>query len=215
MITKDYYRILEVPPLSSPSEIKKGFRILARRFHPDNNPNDPTATAHFQEIQEAYEVLSNPKKRIQYDFSLKKSSNYIDFSRNEMITPLEILNQTQHLVDYLKKIHLRAINSDALADYILTLLNDQNIKSLVRENNLLLNSQIVQHLLISSKSIISTRLFFLIFDQMKQLHVSESIVQKLEEEMHWRLKKEQQNRLVPLLTIAIVVFIIVLMYFFL
>jgi curved DNA-binding protein len=64
---KDYYKILEVPRTASQEEIKKSYRRLAMKFHPDRNENDKTAEARFKEINEAYAVLSNPEKRKQYD----------------------------------------------------------------------------------------------------------------------------------------------------
>jgi DnaJ-class molecular chaperone len=64
---KDYYKILGVSRSASAVEIKKAFRRLARKFHPDVNPGDKSAEARFKEINEAYEVLSDPEKRKKYD----------------------------------------------------------------------------------------------------------------------------------------------------
>jgi curved DNA-binding protein len=64
---KDYYQILGVDKKAGESEIKKAFRRLARQYHPDLNPNDKTAEAKFKEVNEAYEVLSDPDKRKKYD----------------------------------------------------------------------------------------------------------------------------------------------------
>ncbi len=64
---KDYYKILGVDRKAPVAEIKKAYRKLARKYHPDLNPGDKTAEAKFKEIQEAYSVLSNPKKKSQYD----------------------------------------------------------------------------------------------------------------------------------------------------
>jgi molecular chaperone DnaJ len=64
---KDYYRVLGVGRDATAAEIKKAYRKLARKFHPDLNPGDKAAEAKFKEIQEAYSVLSDSKKKSQYD----------------------------------------------------------------------------------------------------------------------------------------------------
>jgi DnaJ-class molecular chaperone len=64
---KDYYKILNVSRGASADEIKKAFRKLARKYHPDVNPGDKKAEAKFKEINEAYEVLSDADKRKKYD----------------------------------------------------------------------------------------------------------------------------------------------------
>ncbi|WP_281644592.1 J domain-containing protein [Bacteroides zoogleoformans] len=63
----DYYEVLGVDKKASQDDIKKAFRKLARKYHPDLNPNDPTAKDKFQAINEANEVLSDPEKRKKYD----------------------------------------------------------------------------------------------------------------------------------------------------
>src|SRR5579863_2880056 len=64
---KDYYAILEVPRTATPEAIRKAHRRLARKNHPDLNPGNKDAEAKFKEVQEAYEVLSDPEKRKRYD----------------------------------------------------------------------------------------------------------------------------------------------------
>ncbi|HEV8513325.1 MAG TPA: J domain-containing protein [Cyclobacteriaceae bacterium] len=63
----DYYKILELNKEASADDIKKAYRRLARKYHPDLNPNDAAAKSKFQQINEANEVLSDPEKRKKYD----------------------------------------------------------------------------------------------------------------------------------------------------
>ena len=63
----DYYKALDIPKTSTQDEIKKAYRKLARKMHPDLNPNDKEAHKKFQQINEANEVLSDPDKRKKYD----------------------------------------------------------------------------------------------------------------------------------------------------
>ena len=64
---KDYYKLLGVSRSASKDEIAKGFKKLARQYHPDLNPDNPDAEKKFKEINEAYEVLKDPEKRKMYD----------------------------------------------------------------------------------------------------------------------------------------------------
>ena len=66
-MAKDYYEILEVKRDAGEAEIKKAYRKLALKYHPDRNPNDPGAEAKFKELGEAYAILSDPQKRSIYD----------------------------------------------------------------------------------------------------------------------------------------------------
>jgi DnaJ-class molecular chaperone len=67
MASTDYYKTLGVDKKASAEEIKKAFRKLAVKYHPDRNPNDKAAEDRFKEINEAYAVLSDPKKKDEYD----------------------------------------------------------------------------------------------------------------------------------------------------
>jgi molecular chaperone DnaJ len=67
MSKRDYYEILGVSKDASEQEIKKAYRKMALKYHPDKNPDDKTAEAKFKEAAEAYEVLSKPEKRQRYD----------------------------------------------------------------------------------------------------------------------------------------------------
>lgn len=67
MAKKDYYEILGVKKNAKAEELKKAYRALAKKYHPDKNPGDKAAEERFKEIQEAYDVLKNSQKRVEYD----------------------------------------------------------------------------------------------------------------------------------------------------
>ncbi|XP_021751849.1 uncharacterized protein LOC110717455 isoform X2 [Chenopodium quinoa] len=68
-MTKDYYKILEVDYDASDEDIRLSYRKLALQWHPDKHKDDSSVTAKFQDINEAYRVLSDPTKRLEYDLS--------------------------------------------------------------------------------------------------------------------------------------------------
>ena len=70
---KDYYKILGLTKAATPAEIKKAYRRLALKHHPDRNPGDPEAAVRFIEVAEAYETLADPERRRAYDRSYKPS----------------------------------------------------------------------------------------------------------------------------------------------
>ena len=67
MSNRDLYEILGVSRKATPEEIKRAYRKLAKKYHPDHNPDDPGAEQRFKEVQHAYSVLNDEKKRAQYD----------------------------------------------------------------------------------------------------------------------------------------------------
>ena len=75
MPTRSHYDVLQLESQATPDEIKRAFRRLSMEHHPDKNGNSEESTRTFQEINEAYDVLSDPAKRSNYDFELKMGTN--------------------------------------------------------------------------------------------------------------------------------------------
>src|SRR6185437_7377356 len=82
----DYYQTLGVPKNASEKDIKNAYRKLARKYHPDLNPNDAEANKKFQQLNEANEVLSDPEKRKKYDQygeNWQRGEEYAEFERQQ------------------------------------------------------------------------------------------------------------------------------------
>src|ERR1043165_7117827 len=67
MSKRDYYKVLDVPRTATEADVKKAYRRLAMKFHPDRNPGDKSAEEKFKEAKEAYEVLCEADRRAAYD----------------------------------------------------------------------------------------------------------------------------------------------------
>lgn len=77
---KDYYKILNVQENATQDEIKRAYRKLAKKYHPDRNANDDNAKSMFQDVNEAYGILGNEESRAKYD---SKKENKKEFNKNE------------------------------------------------------------------------------------------------------------------------------------
>ncbi|ELS01713.1 DnaJ-class molecular chaperone with C-terminal Zn finger domain [Xenococcus sp. PCC 7305] len=83
MVTqRDYYLTLKISPDATTDEIKASFRSLARKYHPDLNPDNPEAAEYFKEISEAYDTLSDPLKRRRYDVDRNLANSKYSISSN-------------------------------------------------------------------------------------------------------------------------------------
>src|SRR3954470_16298100 len=105
MELKDYYKILELEPSATLTEIKKAYRRLAQQYHPDKNSNQEYAHTYFTEIKEAYEVLSNPSKKEIYlqQRWYQQSTGKKEFT-SEPLTPPRILKQVLDLNKYVSSL---------------------------------------------------------------------------------------------------------------
>ena len=140
---KDYYQILQIQPHSTLAEIKQAFRRLALIYHPDKNPNDKYAEAQFNEIKEAYEVLTNPVKKENYLQQRWYNQSIGKRRTAETITPVSILKLVLELEQYVSRLDVHRMNREGLSDYIDQLLSTGTIENLKQFNEPEINKQII------------------------------------------------------------------------
>ena len=140
---KDYYQILQIQPHSTLAEIKQAFRRLALIYHPDKNPNDKYAEAQFNEIKEAYEVLTNPVKKENYLQQRWYSQSIGKRRTAETITPVSILKLVLELEQYVSRLDVHRMNREGLSGYIDELLSTGTIENLKQFNEPEINKQII------------------------------------------------------------------------
>ena len=107
---KDYYELLGVSPTATQKEIKQAYHKLAKKYHPDINPNNKQAEEKFKDINEAYNILSDINKRREYDnrYNFNFSQDYYNSTK---------YNQEKEETDYIKSLKKEANNNDADAQF--------------------------------------------------------------------------------------------------
>ena len=140
---KDYYQILQIQPHSTLAEIKQAFRRLALIYHPDKNANDKYAEAQFNEIKEAYEVLTNPVKKENYLQQRWYNQSIGKRRTAKTITPVSILKLVLELEQYVSRLDVHRMNKEGLSDYIDQLLSPDTIENLRQFNEQEINKQII------------------------------------------------------------------------
>jgi hypothetical protein len=148
MAVKDYYRVLEIPHNARQEEIKKAYRKLAMRYHPDKNTGNPYAVQYFREIQEAYDVLSNPVKRSEYHQARGQFGSHS--ARNEPpVAPSAdlIYQEALKIKKYVKQLDVFRMNQGALATQFEQLLNERHLSILLEAGRPVLTRDLVEVLL--------------------------------------------------------------------
>ncbi len=131
MAPKDYYTILQLQPGASLDDIKKAYRHLAMRYHPDKNQGNTYASSYFQEVREAYEVLSDPEKREAYHIQRNywKSSGRA-FAERTAVTPSLLLKQAKALHDKVSHMDVFRMDHQGVQRQILQLIPDEVLNQL-------------------------------------------------------------------------------------
>ena len=150
MVIKDYYKILDVEHTAGLQEIKKAYRQLAMKYHPDRNGGNQFAAAHFREIQEAYHTLSDLGRRTAYNQQRWYRQSTRKNSSPELSTPQHILNRCRQLSLYVHKMSSYSLDQQSLYEYIVHLLSDNAVQSLINWNDISTNRQIIAEILQAS-----------------------------------------------------------------
>ncbi len=150
MSAKDYYQILTIAPAASPEEIKKAFRKLALKYHPDKNKDGLFTREKFSEIQEAYLVLKDKTKRSAYDYQ-RYTQNPQRVYKPLAETAEEILQSSLLLHKKISLLDPFRIDLDLLSFEITDLLSQHNLNILQATNDRVINRKIIRHLMESAR----------------------------------------------------------------
>src|SRR5215217_4707360 len=132
MRLKDYYRILGVPPSATTEDIRKSFRNLAMKYHPDRNPDSPFSAGHFIEIKEAYHVLSDEKRRYRYDEERWLLGMGSRSPSGGQLSAEWVRGEAAKLRKHMERIDTYRMNHEALQQYVLLLLSDAHLAVMER-----------------------------------------------------------------------------------
>lgn len=150
MELKDYYKILEVTPLATHQEIRKAFRRLALKYHPDRNNDDHLSAALFREIQEAWEVLSDPQQREEYNYKRWYNRSIGEAFVERPLSPDTLLAESRKLLQFVHNMNIFQLDYDALSYHIRQLLSESNRGILQQAQDTATNRAIVETLLKAS-----------------------------------------------------------------
>ena len=157
---KDFYKILEVSRKAKSDEIKKSYRRLAFKYHPDTNNGSKNLEAKFKQLAEAYKILSDPKERKEYDNDLKKpfrrsSNNSRERSgtakKQQPLSPVIFLHIMKDIRQQLSNFDKSRIDKVNLYDTLNQLLSDENINFLLNWDDKKTNLQIIDEVLTCCK----------------------------------------------------------------
>jgi len=190
---KDYYRILEVSPQSTPMEIKKSFRRLAMLYHPDKHEEDKIASAQYREIQEAYDTLTDPYKKEAYlQQRWYEQSMGRKLKGSAPLTSSTILRDALSLEKYISTLDPFRIDKEGLLQYTQKLLSDDAIEILLTENEQGIISNITGILLQSGKvfTLVQAEKLTLLLDKINKKNSAESFAIQ----QYLALKTKESNR---------------------
>lgn len=214
MPLKDYYKILGVKPNAPLPEIKKAYRTLAHRYHPDKNVGNELSDAQFKEIAEAYRVLSDSRKRAAYDDERWLSGMGSKTKYNEAVTPEWLKKVCLELNASLRAMDTHRMNQQTLQAYILLILSDAHLGVLQYEGNKAINKTIVDELIKATARMDAPYLD----EILKRLTIvagdDQFTKQHIDDYAAVRYKQERRERAFPYIVIVVTLALCVFMYIY-
>lgn len=156
MSFKNHYDTLGISPQTGSYLIKKKFRKLAKQYHPDLNAGDELAALRFRELQEAYEILSNPAQRAKYDFEWNLHYPSTRHFRRYDYTPSTLLDAGILLNKKIAAMDKYRMHKEAVFHQINELVSESNVGIMLNNNDIGLNRQLIAEL-ISASSVLPYR----------------------------------------------------------
>lgn len=214
MLLKDYYKILEVAPVASQQEIKKSFRRLALKYHPDKNEGNHLAEAQFREVQEAYEVLSDPKQREEYNYKRWFNRSLGKGFAQQALTPRAILEECKQLLRYVDSMSIFQIDYDSLSIYTRNILSDSAIYILLEANDKTSNREIINTIIRATRPLPSKYLTSIAAILTKLAADDQYIITAINNSINERKRRESWDKNKWVVMILLTAFICWLMYLY-
>jgi len=213
MPVKDYYKTLELPPDASPQDIKKAWRRLAQMYHPDKDTSGHFSTTYFHELQEAYDILSDSRKRARYDEE-RWLDGYARKKQPQIITPQWIFGECLKLSKHMATVDTYRMNHSALHDYIFLLLSDAHMAILQQVNDTAVNHNIVRELLKSVKAIQYTYMKNIAARLALLAAGDEVLLQQIHQAEEYSRRQAQWAKYKPAVMVGIALVLCILMYLY-
>lgn len=209
---KDYYAILEVSPVATVAEIKKSYRKLAFKYHPDINPENAYAIAMFREVQEAYAFLSDNTKRSKYDEERWLSGMGTRARDQVIITAQWIHHECRKLQAHMMAVDTYRMDHSALNEYIMLLLSDKHLAVLQQEKDTAVNGHIA-HLLLSASRNLRYPYMEQIADRLRLLVADDEIfLRKLELQVKDSRLAAKRVKYMPYIILVVTLVLCIIMY---
>ncbi len=211
---QNHYQTLHLPYTAGQVEIKKAYRRLAVKYHPDKNPTDPFAESYFKEIQEAYSVLSHPGKRRTYDRELwLTGTNFRNIFKTDL-SPATFIMKCRQLYHHISRGNPSMIDKAVLNGYLQQLFSDSQVSALQEQATEAQQLAILNEILPLGKHLYPAH-FNLLIERLYQFTGKDARTHQFiqQHQRKWQ-SQARWDKWMPWLIIALTILFMVLMYWY-